>query len=106
MEPSETHALAHPQGERKILPVEAGRWPVDEPLMVETECGRYQVQWDDSAPATPLGQLVFFAQFLRPCELFSPLCADGPFGFRSNSAPEVVDVLGTLLLLSILCGDR
>jgi hypothetical protein len=71
--------------------------------MVETEGGRYQVQWDDSAPATPLGQLVFFAQFLRAGGLFSRLCADGPFGFRSNNAPEVVEVLGTLLL-SILCG--
>ena len=66
--------------------------------MVETEGGRYQVQWDDSAPATPLGQLVFFAQFLRTGELFSRLCDDGAFGFNSNNAPEVVDVLGTLLL--------
>jgi DDE family transposase len=103
MEPTETYASAHPQGESKILPVDAGRWRVDEPLMVETEGGRYQVQWDDSAPATPLGQLVFFAQFLRAGELFSRFCADGAFDFRSNNAPEVVDVLGTLLL-SILCG--
>ena len=44
---------AHAQGESKIVAVEAGRWRVDEPLMVETEGGRYQVQWDDSAPATP-----------------------------------------------------
>jgi hypothetical protein len=103
MDPNEALAAAHPQGESKILPAEGGRWPLDEPLMVETEGGRYQVQWDDSAPATPLGQLVFFAQFLRTGELFSRLCAEGPFGFNSNNAPEVVDVVGTLLL-SILCG--
>ena len=42
-------------------------------------------------------------EFLRTGELFSRLCADGAFGFNSNNAPEVVDVLGTLLL-SILCG--
>lgn len=69
---------------------------------METEAGRYQVQWDDSAPATPLGQLVFFAQFLRAGELFCRLCADAPFPFTSNNAPQIVDVLGTLLL-SILC---
>ena len=81
MDPTERLAAAHPEGESKILPVEAGKGPVDEPLMVETEGGRYQVQWDDSAPATPLGQLVFFAQFSRAGELFSRLCADGAFRF-------------------------
>ena len=98
--------MAHPPGEPPLTPLE-GRitppTPPEEPLVVDTEGGRYHVQWDDSAPATPLGQLVFFAQFLKAGELFSRLCADAPLCFRSNNAPAVRDVLGTLLL-SVLCG--
>ena len=71
--------------------------------MIETDGGRYQVQWDDSAPATPYGQLVFFAQFLKAGGLFSRLCAGAPFAFKSNNASQIVDVLGTLVL-SILAG--
>jgi len=74
-----------------------------EALVIEPEGGRYQVEWDDSAPATPYGQLVFFAQFLKAGGLFSRLCASAPFAFKSNNAPEIVDVLGTLVL-SILAG--
>jgi hypothetical protein len=46
---------------------------------------------------------VFFAQFLKAGELFSRLSAGAPFAFKSNNAPEIVDVLGTLVL-SILAG--
>ena len=35
--------------------------------------GRHRVQWDDSAPVTPLGQLVFFAQFLHGWDHHAPL---------------------------------
>jgi len=72
-------------------------------LVIETEGGRYQVQWDDSAPATPYGQLVFFAQFLKAGGLFSRLCAGAPFAFQSHNAPQIADVLGTLVL-SVLAG--
>ena len=75
------------------------------PIAVDTEGGRYHVQWDDEAPLTPMGQLVFFAQFLKANELFSRLCADAPLKFKSNNAPEVTDVLGTLLL-SVLAGHN
>ena len=77
----------------------------NEPLVVDTPGGRYQVEWDDAAPLTPTGQLVFFAQFLKAAELFSRFCADAPFGYKSNNAPEVRDVLGSLLL-SVLAGHN
>lgn len=63
--------MPHPQGESKITSLEAPKPGDGEPLVIETEGGRYQVQWDNkvqwdnSAPATPYGQLVFFAQFLK-----------------------------------------
>lgn len=100
---SERPLAGHPPGESQITTVEATKSLGDETLVIETEGGRYQVQWDDNAPATPYGQLVFFAQFLKAAELFSRLCAEAPFNFKSNNAPQKVDVLGTLML-SILGG--
>ena len=56
MPPLETAAAVHPQGETtlKQLP-----WPVDTPG------GRYWAEFDDEAPVTREGQLIFFAQFLQ-----------------------------------------
>ena len=61
------------------------------------------VEWDRSAAVTPLGQLVFFIDFLKTAELFDPWVAECPLAYRSNHAPEKVDVLGTLFL-SVLAG--
>ena len=52
---------------------------------------------------TPLGQLVFFAQFLHAGGRWEDFCQEAPFGFTSPNAPTHADVLGSLLL-SILCG--
>lgn len=95
----------HPDGEVKRCeesPLDLG---ASGPFLVDTEGGRYHVEWDEGAPVTPLGQLVFFAQFLQANELFSGLCADAPFEYKSNNAPEVRDVLGSLLL-SVLSGHN
>ena len=73
------------------------------PMSVDTGGGRYHVQWDDTAPMTPLGQLVFFAQFLHAGGRWVDFCNEAPFGFTSPNAPSHEDVLGSLLL-SILCG--
>jgi hypothetical protein len=57
---------AHPVGEEKlerISPENSSK--AAGPMPVDTGGGRYHVQWDDSAPMTPLGQMVFFAQFLH-----------------------------------------
>jgi hypothetical protein len=66
MDSKSLRETAHPVGEVKNErfshdKVSAGA----SALPVDTGGGRYHVQWDDSAPVTPLGQLVFFAQFLH-----------------------------------------
>jgi hypothetical protein len=103
MDSPEALTTTHPQGEAHPEAATAGLSAQNEPLLVDTPGGRYHVRWDDSAPATPLGQLVFFTQFLNPGELFSRLCAEAPLAFSSPNAPRVADVLGTLVL-SILAG--
>lgn len=75
------------------------------PIKVQTPNGLTQVQWDNSQATTPLGQLVFFAQYLECSGLFSELVADAPLDYNSNNAPAVKDVLGTLAL-SILSGHK
>ncbi len=75
------------------------------PMPVDKGGGRYHVQWDDSAPVTPLGQLVFFARFLHAGGSWEDFCKEAPFGFTSPNAPTHEDVLGSLAF-SILCGAR
>ena len=66
--------------------------------------GSIEVQWDTEAKVTPSGSLVFFVQYLESAGLFEGLCDDCPIKYRSNNAPKVRDVWGTILL-SILNGQ-
>ena len=74
-------------------------------VVVDTYGGRVHVEWDPQAAVTPMGQLAFFVQFLKTAELYDPWVAECPLVYRSNNAPKVNDVLGTLLL-SVLAGQR
>lgn len=55
-----TVIAANPAGESKNTDsYPLGSWPVDTPG------GRYYVEWDDQAPVTREGQLIFLFQFLH-----------------------------------------
>lgn len=95
---------AHPVGEVKNETISHDKVSAGASVLpVDTGGGRYHVQWDDSAPVTPLGQLVFFAQFLHAGGRWEDFCKEAPFGFTSPNAPTHEDVLGSLAF-SILCG--
>lgn len=68
-------------------------------MVVDTLGGRMHVRWDESSQATPNGQLVFFAEFLRAAGVFDDWVRSCPLEYRSGN------VLGTLLL-AILAGHR
>jgi len=72
-------------------------------LPVDTVGRRFHVEWDPQAPVTPLGQLVFFSQFLAASGLYSKWVAACPLRYTSPNAPTVADVLGTSVL-AILSG--
>ncbi len=72
---------------------------------VQTAGGVVHVQWDPQAPLTPIGQLVFFAQFLDVSGHFDRLCDTCPVRLSSPNAPGARDVLGTLLM-GVLCGQQ
>lgn len=70
---------------------------------VDTMGRRFHVEWDPLAPVTPMGQLVFFCQFLATSGLYSQWISTCPLRYTSANAPSVSDVLGTSVL-AILSG--
>ena len=66
------------------------------------EC--FEVDWDAGAKVTPMGSVVFFAQYLKTGGLLDRLCEASPLAYGSNNAPKARDVLGTAVL-SILNGQ-
>jgi DDE family transposase len=72
---------------------------------VDTFAGRIYIEWDQDAAVTPMGQLPFFIEFLKASGLYSSFLADCPLSYTSPNAPNVQDVLGTLVL-SILAGHK
>jgi hypothetical protein len=71
----------------------------------DTFAGRVHVEWDETAPVTPLGQLAFFIDYLKQAGLFDAWVADCPLALTSPNAPKKRDLLGTVLL-SVLAGHR
>ena len=99
---------AHPEGEPEFSLLSARQaseclQPTRMPLDLHGK--RLYVEWDPYAPVTPLGQLVYFSQFLATAGLFRDWVADCPLQYASPNAPTQTDVLGTIAL-SILAGNR
>lgn len=95
----------HPLGEVLTPSCAAARAGLSEPLPVDTLGRRFHVEWDPYAPVTPLGQLVFFAQFLATGGLFADWVRTCPLRFTSPNAPEPADLLGTITLV-VLAGQN
>jgi hypothetical protein len=95
----------HPQGEVLDVRAAAARAILSDPLTVDTLGRRFHVEWDPHAPVTPLGQLVFFAQFLAAGGLFADWVRACPLRFTSPNAPALTDLLGTITL-AVLAGQN
>src|SRR6201984_3773563 len=66
--------------------------------IANTYAGRVHVEWDATAPVTPLGQLPFFIEYLKQGGLFDGWVADCPLSLSGPNAPLKRDLLGTVLL--------
>lgn len=100
---------SHPEGEPRF-PASAVAEVADKILQsgrlaLDVPGPRIHVEWDPSAPVTPLGQLVYFSQFLATGGVYAEWVADCPLRYTSPNAPTVTDVLGTLTL-AILAGSK
>ena len=67
-------------------------------LLLSGDSERFEVQWDGEAKVTPMGSLVFFAQYVQAGGLLDRLCEGTPLAYTSNNAPKERDVLGTVVL--------
>ena len=92
-------------GERKMPGKTALALASDEAMVVQTMGGRMHVRWDETARATPHGQLVFFAEFLATTGVFDRWVEECPLSYSSPNASSKRDVLGTLML-GILSGSK
>ena len=89
---------AHPEGEAKNTSrTPAGTWPVDTPG------GRFHAKWDDQAPVTREGQLIFFFQFLQAGGRWEEFLRDCPLHYTGNRGSGADHIMGTILL-SVLNG--
>jgi len=74
-------------------------------MVAHTMGGRMHVRWDETAQATPHGQVVFFAEFLATAGVFDRWVDACPLRYSSANASPARDVLGTLML-GILAGSK
>jgi hypothetical protein len=97
----------HHMGERKELSKTALARASEDAMVVQTMGGRIHVPWDETARATPHGQLVFFAEFLATAGagVFERWVDGCPLSYSSPHASSNRDVLGTLML-GILAGSK
>jgi len=89
---------AHPAGETKTPPqYPSGSLPLDTPG------GRFHAEWDDQAPVTREGQLIFFFQFLQAGGRWEELLRECPLHYTGNRGSGADHIMGTVLL-SVLNG--
>jgi hypothetical protein len=103
MSPQIAPIPSHPKGESLSPTQSVAREVMLPSLPVDTIGHRYHVEWDPLAPVTPMGQLVFFCQFLSTSGLYTKWVARCPLRYSSPNAPGKADVLGTSVL-GILSG--
>ncbi len=94
--------IPHPQGEPETVAVV----PHAGPVAVDTFGGRVHVEWDARAAVTPLGQLPFFTEFLRPGGRFDAWVESCQLKLTSPNAPSTRDVLGTAILAVLSAHQR
>jgi hypothetical protein len=98
MESSAAVICPNPAGEPKPAPrCPPGPWPLDTPG------GRFYAEWDEEAPVTREGQLIFFFQFLQAGGRWEEFLRDCPLHYTGNRGSGALKVMGTVLL-SVLCG--
>ena len=88
----------HPQGESEITSkYPSGTWPLDTPG------GRFYAEWDEQAPVTREGQLIFFFQFLQAGGRWEEFLRECPLHYTGNRGSGAHNVMGTIML-SVLAG--
>jgi hypothetical protein len=86
----------HPQDECETAPkYPSGTWPLDTPG------GRFHAEWDDQAPVTREGQLIFFFQFLQTGGRWEEFLRECPLYYIGNRGSGAHNVMGTVMLSAL-----
>lgn len=86
----------HPQAEAKNTPqYPSGTWPLDTPG------GRFYAEWDDQAPVTREGQLIFFFQFLQAGGRWEEFLRECPLHYTGNRGSGAPSIMGTVMLSAL-----
>tara|TARA_R110002111_G_scaffold237503_1_gene298815 strand:- start:107 stop:1696 length:1590 start_codon:yes stop_codon:yes gene_type:complete len=89
---------AHPEGEHEKVSLSSFEaWPLDTPG------GRFYAEWDEDAPVSRDGQLIFFLQFLKAGGRWEQFMEKCPLFYTGNRGSGALNVMGTVLL-SVLNG--
>ena len=96
-----THPMSEAKEPKKTMLAQAS----EDVMVADTMGGRRPVRWDETAQATPHGQIVFFAEFLATAGVFDRWVQDCPLRYSSPNASRPRDVLGTPML-GILAGAK
>lgn len=94
---------AHPVGVESNS-IENAEDEMNNPIICDTFAGKVHVEWDPHSSVTPIGQQVFFTQFIKNCGLYKQWIEECPLELTSPNASSKYDILGTLLL-SVLSGQ-
>ena len=68
---------------------------------IPTFGGQLDVSWNSSSQVTQWGGLAYFISYLKTSGLFDRLVEDAPFHYTSPNAPDVCDVVGTIVLMML-----
>lgn len=86
----------HPQGESEnSSKYPSGSWPLDTPG------GRFHAEWDDQAPVTREGQLIFFFQFLQTGGRWEEFLRECPLHYIGNRGSGAHNIMGTVMLSAL-----
>jgi|SanBayMetagenome_1026888.scaffolds.fasta_scaffold13390_1 hypothetical protein len=92
---------AHQKGELKLDEIKDHL----KELSIDTYAGKIQVSFDEESDMTTSGQMIFFVAYLKLSGIWDKFVEECPIIYTSHNAPNIRDILGTILL-SVLSGHK
>ncbi len=89
----------HPKGDKALVAASG------QAVAINAYGSSGKIVWDQDANVTQFGQMPFFIDFLKTTKLFDRWVDSCPLEYTSHNAPEVRDLLGTIMM-SILAGHK
>ena len=96
MEENSDPSSPHSRGEMQKVVMQSLDLSANQTVIVDTLGRRMRVEWDPEAPVTPLGQLVFFSQFLATAGIFFRIRTNVSIALLQSECPVQTGCLSAL----------